>query len=63
MHPEHLLTEEDMTLVSLYRVFRGGGMAAGPLPFAGGWAEQPAAVIAAFGEIAAADAVIERVKG
>ncbi len=52
-----------MALVSLYRVFRGGGMAPGPLPFAGGWAEQPAAVIAAFGEIAAADAVIEKVKG
>lgn len=63
MHPEHLVSEEDLALVHLYRVYRSGGMAPGPLPFAGGWADQPAAVIAAFGEIAAADAVIEKVKG
>jgi hypothetical protein len=35
-------------------VFRGG-MAPGPLPFSGGYAEQPAGLMAAFDEIAWAD--------
>ncbi len=56
------MTEEDFALIQLYRIHRSGGMAPGPLPFAGGWADQPAGVIAAFGEIALADAVLEKSK-
>lgn len=52
MHPAHLVTRHEMMALELFDIFRGGGMAHGPLPFAGGWAEQPAALIAAFGVIA-----------
>ena len=44
----HLVTRRELMVLELFDMFRGGGMSHGPLPFAGGWAEQPAALIAAF---------------
>ena len=42
MHPDALLTPEHRALVEIFYAWRGNGMAAGFLPFAGGYAEQPA---------------------
>lgn len=39
----------DLLVVELWSHWRGGGMAAGPLPFAGGLADQPSWLMAAFG--------------
>jgi len=43
-------------VVDLWLACRGGGFGAGPLPFAGGAADQPACVMAAFGICAGAEA-------
>lgn len=49
VHPKHLLDDVDYVLVELWRAWRGTEMGRGPLPFAGGMAEQPSCVMAAFG--------------
>lgn len=45
-------------MLELWRASQGGMGGAGPLPFAGGYAEQPAGLMAAFRYMAAADAKI-----
>lgn len=59
VHPRFLLTDEEITVACLWRDYRGGGFGHGPLPFAGGSAEQPALVMDAFGVLSAAAAKIE----
>jgi hypothetical protein len=46
------LDEEDHALLDCFMVWRGGGMGSGPLPFSGGYAEQPSAVMVALGYMA-----------
>lgn len=60
MHPANLLDEEELAILDLWWVYRGNGMALGPLPFTGGWAEQPAWVAPAFQACFAAEGKIEK---
>lgn len=46
-------------LLDLWQAYRGGGFGGGPLPFAGGMAEQPACVMEAFGIMDAAYAAMK----
>lgn len=48
MHPQHLVDEGDRLVVELWSLWRGGDLGRGPLPFAGGSAEQPAWIMDAF---------------
>lgn len=55
MHPRHLVGGEEDAVLDLWRAWRGGAgsmgglmASAGHLPFAGGAAEQPACLMAAF---------------
>lgn len=48
MHPLVLLDGDDLGLLEIWREWRGGGFGRGPLPFAGGIAEQPACVMASL---------------
>lgn len=59
VHPSHILDADDRVLVELYQMWRGGGYASGPLPFAGGAADQPACVMAAFAVMAAAERALK----
>lgn len=56
IHPAHIVTEEASIAWKLYRAFFAGGLAPGSLPFAGGYAEQPACVLASFDVLAEAEA-------
>jgi hypothetical protein len=62
IHPAHLLDPEDLDLLELWQASEREGVAVslggvtrwpipGPLPFSGGLAEQPAALVAAFREM------------
>ena len=55
----HVVGQEEIALVRLWRMFAGGGMGLGPLPFAGGAADQPAIVLASFDIIGAAMAALK----
>jgi hypothetical protein len=59
IHPRHILSDEEVTVANLWRAYRGGGFGAGPLPFGGGAAEQPALVMDAFAALGAAAVLIE----
>lgn len=48
MHPAYLLGPEELAMLEIWGAWRGGGMGAGHLPFAGGAADQPACVMAAL---------------
>lgn len=58
----HILTDEHLALVGLWRTARGSEMAPGPLPFAGGAADQPAIVMACFAEMSAAAAALDKAR-
>jgi hypothetical protein len=58
VHPSYLVTEEASAAWQLFRAYWGGGFAPGSLPFAGGYAEQPACIIASFDLLAAAEAAL-----
>lgn len=77
VHPAHLLDDETMMVVRLWRAHRGeagaiplpmGGSVVpvplprvpGPLPFAGGLAEQPAITMSAFAVLDRADAAVRQ---
>ena len=60
VHPLEILEPEDLGLADLWRVHRGG-MAPGPLPFAGGLADQPACVMESFAVMSAAEAALKPV--
>lgn len=47
MHPSHLIGAEARAVVEAWSMWRGG-MAPGPLPFAGGIGDQPACLLTAF---------------
>lgn len=51
-----------MALINWWQAFSGGGMGVGPLPFAGGLADQPACVMNAFDIIDAALAALKATK-
>lgn len=57
VQPRHLLESEDRLILELWRAWRRDGFSGGigHLPFAGGAAEQPAALMAAFEACTAAD--------
>lgn len=57
VHPKHLLTPDDLAVLELYRAWRIGGPfgGVGPLPFPGGYAEQPAALMRCFQHLAAVE--------
>lgn len=49
MHPVHLVDEEDLALIDIWAAWRRDGMGGvGHLPFSGGYAEQPAALMRAL---------------
>jgi hypothetical protein len=56
----YLLSEEHLAMVGLWRTARGGQFAPGPLPFAGGAADQPAIVMACFAEMDGAAALLRK---
>lgn len=58
VHPLQILDAEDLGLVDLWRAHRGG-MAPGPLPFAGGLADQPACVMESFAVMSAAETALK----
>lgn len=53
-----MLDEAERAILQLWIAFRGTEMGAGHLPFSGGFAEQPAGLIACFNEMSAAAALI-----
>lgn len=53
-----MVSEDALTAWQLYRAHFAGGMAPGPLPFGGGYAEQPACVAASFDVIAAVESAL-----
>lgn len=59
VHPMHLVDAECQAVWRLYQEWRGGGMAAGALPFRGGTAEQPAALMAAFAILAETEQMLK----
>ncbi len=63
MHPANLLEAGELTVLGLWLACRGNGMAPGPLPFAGGAAEQPAWLMAAFQAMDAAAVALRRKPG
>lgn len=55
VHPRFLVGPAELAVLGWYSAWRGG-MAPGPLPWTGGWAEQPAAILEAFAELADVEA-------
>ena len=51
-HPAYLAEPGDREAIRAYFAWEGGGMAHGPLPFTGGYAEQPAALMDLFDGLA-----------
>ena len=62
VHPRYLLDAQDMTLIKLWQLHDTGGFAPGPLPFAGGSADQPACVMDALAIMSAAKAKLRPAK-
>lgn len=61
MHPSHLLEPEALTVLDLWLAWRRDGMGgAGHLPFAGGMAQQPAALMRGLDAMSAAEARIRK---
>ncbi|MFZ1427186.1 MAG: hypothetical protein WAS21_10495 [Geminicoccaceae bacterium] len=59
MHPRHLVDPEDRLLIDVWLAWRRDGMGGtGHLPFAGGYAQQPSALMRALEAMDAADARI-----
>lgn len=55
VHPVHLLDDDDLACVEIWRAWRGDGAGNGRLlPFAGGSAQQPAALMSALRHMDAA---------
>ena len=60
VHPKFTADDGDEDLFKLFFSWRGGDMGRGPLPFSGGTAEQPAALMEAFEYLAAVYAKIKK---
>lgn len=58
MHPVHLLTADDLAVLEVFNAWHGSGPMGGrgPLPFAGGAAEQPAGLMRCLYHMAAVTA-------
>jgi hypothetical protein len=52
VHPINLLSEEELAILDCFMVWRGGLAGNGPLPFSGGYAEQPSALVSALRHMA-----------
>jgi hypothetical protein len=65
VHPLNLLTDEEQVVIECFTIWKSGGGfgGMGPLPFAGGYAEQPCALMRAFRYMAAMSAKFDRKKG
>jgi hypothetical protein len=56
VHPRHLLSDEDRVLLDLWLLYRRDGMGGvGHLPYQGGSAQQPSAVMRALDTMDVAD--------
>lgn len=55
VHPSYFVGQDELTAWALYRAMRGGDFSSGPLPFSGGYAEQPSCVMRAFDILAEAE--------
>jgi hypothetical protein len=53
-----MLDETERTILSLWLACRGNEMSSGHLPFDGGYAQQPAGLIACFNEMSVAAGLI-----
>jgi hypothetical protein len=62
-HPARSLPADVLGLIGIWVQWRGGGMGAGPLPFGGGTAEQPAIVMAALSVMEGAARALEPERG
>lgn len=62
-HPAHVLDDEDRAVLELWIAYHGGGMAPGYLPFAGGYADQPSALMAALKAMQGAAAKVREFYG
>lgn len=62
VHPAHLLDAEAWGVLEVFNAwYSAGGMGGrGPLPFAGGYAEQPAGLMRALHDMAGAATVLDR---
>ena len=59
VHPGYIIDDEDRTLIDVWCAYRRDGMGgAGYLPFAGGYAQQPAALMRALEAMDGANARI-----
>jgi hypothetical protein len=59
VHPFHLLDEDDLLLLEMWRAWQGGMAGPGPLPEPGGLMDQPACVIASFHIMSAAEVALK----
>lgn len=59
VHPAYILSDEELTVATLWRDYRGSGFGHGPLPFAGGMADQPSLVMDAFAALSTFAAILE----
>jgi hypothetical protein len=56
VHPSYLMDDEDRTLIDIWAAYRRDGMGGvGHLPFAGGYAQQPSALMRALEAMDGAD--------
>jgi hypothetical protein len=60
VHPSHVVSEDAALAWQLFKAYFAGGFSPGTLPFAGGYAEQPACVIATFDILADAESRLTR---
>jgi hypothetical protein len=59
VHPSYLLEPEDLLILDLWLAWRRDGMGgAGYLPFAGGYAQQPSALMRALEAMTSCDGLI-----
>jgi hypothetical protein len=61
VHPAHVLEPEDWAILEIFNAwYSGGGMGGrGPLPFGGGYAEQPAGLMRCLHDMASVAATLD----
>ncbi|HSF93784.1 MAG TPA: hypothetical protein VLA52_02075 [Thermohalobaculum sp.] len=62
VHPAHVIDDEDLLLLELWRAGDGGLMGGGPLPEAGGLLDQAAATLASLAVLGATAAKLREHK-
>ena len=63
MHPAHLIDDEDHAIRDVWMAYQSGGFSHGYLPFAGGYAEQPSALMIALELMSSTAAKLRRKPG